>query len=77
MLVPINDYRDLDIDLIGEKAKKLNVSCVIYPDGCEPTREVGCLFFSHSEFMAVALSCMDYDEMDCSLFYRTMVIVIT
>lgn len=54
LLVPINDYRDLDIDLIGEKAKKLNVSCVIYPDGCEPTREVGCLFFSHSEFMAVA-----------------------
>lgn len=27
---------------------------MIYPDGCEPTREVGCLFFSHSEFMAVA-----------------------
>ena len=54
LLVPINDYRDLDIDLIGEKAKKLNVSCVVYPDGCEPTREVGCLFFSHSEFMAVA-----------------------
>ena len=54
LLVPINDYRDLDIDLIGEKAKKLNVSCVIYPDGCKPAREVGCLFFSHSEFMVVA-----------------------
>ena len=54
LLVPINDYRDLDIDLIGEKAKKLNVSCVVYPDGCEPTREAGCLFFSHSEFIAVA-----------------------
>lgn len=54
LLIPINDYRDIDIDLIGEKAKKLNVSCVVYPDGCEPTREVGCLFFSHSEFLAIA-----------------------
>lgn len=54
LLIPINDYRDLDINLIGEKAKKLNVSCVVYPDGFEPTREVGCLFLSHTEFMAVA-----------------------
>lgn len=54
LLVPVNDYRVLDIDLIGEKAKKLNVSCVVYPDECKPIREVGCLFFSHSEFMAVA-----------------------
>lgn len=54
LLVPISDYQSLDIDLIGEKAKKLNIFCVVYPDGCEPTKEVGCLFFSHSEFMAVA-----------------------
>lgn len=54
LLVPINDYRELDIDLIGEKAKKLSVSCVVYPDGCEPTTEVGCLYFSHKEFLAVA-----------------------
>lgn len=54
LLVPIDDYRELDIDLIGEKAKKLNVSCVVYPDGCQPTREVGCLYFTYSEFMVVA-----------------------
>ena len=54
LLIPINDYRELDIDLIGEKAKKLSVSCVVYPDGCEPTRDIGCLYFSHSEFIAVA-----------------------
>lgn len=54
LLVPIDDYRSLNINLIGEKAKKLNISCVIYPDACKPTKEVGCLFFSHSEFVAVA-----------------------
>ena len=54
LLIPITDYRELDIDMIGEKAKKLNVSCVVYPDGCGPKKEVGCLFFSYSEFMAVA-----------------------
>lgn len=54
LLIPVTDYRELDINLIGEKAKKLNISCVVYPDGCEPTKEVGCMFFSYSEFMAVA-----------------------
>lgn len=54
LLVPIDDYRELDINLIGEKAKKLSVSCVVYPDSVEPSKEVGCLFFSHSEFLAVA-----------------------
>jgi len=54
LLVPITDYRSLDIDLVGEKAKKLNVSCVVYPDNKEPMKEIGCLYFSHSEFLAVA-----------------------
>ncbi len=54
MLVPFEDYRDIDIDLIGEKAKKLNVSCVVYPDDIAPSVESGCIFLSHSEFLVVA-----------------------
>ena len=54
LMIPIDDYCEVDVDLVGEKAKRLGVSCVVYPDGCEPTKETGCMFFSHSEFLAVA-----------------------
>ena len=54
MIVPIEDYRHLSMDSIGQKAKRLNISCVVYPDGNKPTGEVGCLYFSHTEFLSIA-----------------------
>ena len=54
MLVPVNSYADIDIDYIGEKARKLDISSVVYPDNVEPTKETGCMYLSHSEFLAVA-----------------------
>lgn len=54
MLVPVNNYADINVDYIGEKARKLDVSCVVYPDQIEPVKETGCMYLSHSEFLAVA-----------------------
>lgn len=54
LLIPVEDYTEIDINKVGEKAKKLNVACVIYPDNMTPTNEVGCMYLSHSEFLAVA-----------------------
>lgn len=54
MLVPVNSYADIDIDDIGEKARKLDVSCLVYPDDLEPTKETGCMYLTHSEFLAVS-----------------------
>ena len=54
LLVPVNNYADIDIDYIGEKARKLDISCVVYPDNIEPTKETGCMYLSHGEFLAVA-----------------------
>ena len=53
LLIPVTDYAEVDVNQIGEKVKKLNVPCVVYPDGMEPTKEVGCLYLSHREFLAV------------------------
>lgn len=54
LLIPINDYNSLDIDLIIEKSEKLNISCVVFPDDCKPTKQSGCLLLSHSDFISVA-----------------------
>ena len=54
MLVPVNKYADINIDYLGEKARKLGISCVVYPDLLEPVKETGCMYLSHSEFFAVA-----------------------
>lgn len=54
LLIPVSNYADIDVDQVGEKAKKLNVSCVVYPDNIEPNKEVGCLYLKHSEFIAVS-----------------------
>ena len=54
MLVPLNSYTDVDIDDIGKKARKLDISCLVYPDDLEPAKETGCMYLSHSEFLAVS-----------------------
>ena len=56
MLVPVNDYTDINIDSIGEKAQKLSVSCVVYPNHLEPLEETGCMYLSYVEFFAVVES---------------------
>lgn len=54
LLVPIEDYKEVDIDTFLEKAQKLNISCVVCPDDINIRYVQGCMHLTHSEFLAVA-----------------------
>lgn len=54
LLVPIEDYDDVDIELVIQKANKLKLSCIVLPDKYKEHNSKGCLSLSHSEFVFVA-----------------------
>lgn len=54
LLIPIDEYSEVDRETILEKAQKLNVSCVVCPDDYEVKAVHGCMHLTHSEFLAVA-----------------------
>lgn len=54
LLVPFDDYDDVDINMVIEKANKLNIACVVIPDNYSKVNTEGCLGLTHSEFIAIA-----------------------
>lgn len=54
LLVPIDDYDDVDIKVVIEKANKLNLGCVVIPDKYSELNTDGCLGITHSEFITIA-----------------------
>lgn len=54
MLVPIEDYRDVDISVVAEKADKLNLACLVYPDSYGTGCSAGCMTLKHTEFLVIA-----------------------
>lgn len=54
LMVPIEEYDDVDIDMLIQKANKLSLSCIVLPDIYKDVNSEGCLCLSHSEFISVA-----------------------
>ena len=54
LLVPVDDYSEFDISKAAEKADKLNLACMVYPDEYEGEINADCMLLKHSEFLEVA-----------------------
>lgn len=54
MLIPIEDYDEIDIRVVAEKVEKLNLACLVYPDSYEMGFSFGCMTLKHTEFLVVA-----------------------
>ena len=54
LLVPLNEYNSVDINLIKEKANNLCLSCIVLPDIFKDRNMGNCLSLTHSEFIAIA-----------------------
>lgn len=54
LMVPVDDYDDVDINVVIEKANKLNIACVVIPDNYSEINTNGCLGLTHSEFITIA-----------------------
>ena len=54
LMIPIDDYDDVDIQVVIEKANKLNVGCVVIPDKYSELNTDGCLGITHREFISIA-----------------------
>lgn len=54
LLVPIEDYSEVDMRVVAEKADKLNLGCLVYPDSYGTGFSAGCMTLRHSEFLVVA-----------------------
>lgn len=54
LMVPVDDYEEVDINTVIQKANKLNLSCIILPDKYVSVNTEGCLSLSHNEFITIA-----------------------
>lgn len=54
LLIPIEDYSEVDMRVVAEKADKLNLGCLVYPDSYGTGFSAGCMTLRHSEFLVVA-----------------------
>ena len=54
LLIPLNDYSEISIDQIIEKANKLKLSCIVLPEKYKNINSKGCLSLTDKEFVAVA-----------------------
>lgn len=54
LLIPIEDYDEVDIRIVAEKADKLNLGCLVYPDSYGIEFSAGCMTLKHTEFLVVA-----------------------
>lgn len=54
LMVPVDDYDEIDINLVIEKANKLNIACLVLPNDYSAMNTNGCLGITHSEFIAIA-----------------------
>lgn len=54
LLIPVNDYEEVDLNLVIEKANKMNLACVVLPDNLVGIDPKGCMCLSQSEFLVIA-----------------------
>ncbi len=54
MLIPIEDYDEMDIRVVAEKTDKLGLACLVYPDSYGTGFSAGCMTLRHTEFLVVA-----------------------
>lgn len=54
LIIPVENYSELDFNKAAEKADKLNLACIVLPDDCEEKLITNCMQLKHSEFLEVA-----------------------
>ena len=54
LVIPVEDYDAISLQEVAQKADKLNLSCIIYPDYYTDTINVDCMSLKYSEFLVVA-----------------------
>ena len=54
LLIPIEDYGEVDMRVVAEKADKLKLGCLVYPDSYGIGFSAGCMTLRHTEFLVVA-----------------------
>ncbi len=53
LLIPVDDYAEVDIEEVIEKANKLNLSCIVLPEKYRGINSRGCLSITNKEFIAI------------------------
>lgn len=53
LLVPVDDYSEIDVEEVIEKANKLSLSCIVLPEKYGSVNSRGCLSITSKEFIAV------------------------
>lgn len=54
MLIPVTNYEDINLDVIVEKANKLNLACIVLPDNLVGVNPKGCMCLSQTEFLVIS-----------------------
>lgn len=54
LMVPIDEYEEIDIHTVIDKANKLNLACIVMPDQYAELNTNGCIGLTHTEFIAIA-----------------------
>lgn len=57
MLVPVEDYENLDLKLVADKTMKLGLVCMVYPDHADRTPDTDSMTLRYSEFLNVSHRC--------------------
>lgn len=53
LLIPVDDYAEVDVEEVIEKANKLNLSCIVLPEKYRRINSRGCLSITNKEFIAI------------------------
>ncbi len=54
LLIPVDDYREIDIQEVVEKSNKLGLSCIVFPQKYGAVNTQGCLGLTSNEFISIA-----------------------
>lgn len=54
LLIPVEDYSNIEMETVIEKANRIGVACIIHPDQIKISRSNSCMSLSHSEFLVIA-----------------------
>lgn len=54
LLIPIEDYDTVDVQEVAQKADKLNLACIVYPEKYTGSINANCMSLRYEEFLSVS-----------------------